>query len=62
MREFPVDGVVDPDGRRPCCAGVDRVQTDPRWRNNLLFFEYFRGDKTGWSGLAFRACPRSSKL
>jgi hypothetical protein len=52
--------VIDPQGRRPCFGGVDRMQTDPRWRNNLLFFEYFHGDngaglgashQTGWSGL-----------
>jgi hypothetical protein len=52
--------VVDPQGRRPCFGGVDRMQTDPRWRNNLLFFEYFHGDngaglgashQTGWTGL-----------
>jgi hypothetical protein len=52
--------VVGPDGRRPCFGGVDRMQTDPRWRNNLLFFEYFHGDngaglgachQTGWTGL-----------
>ena len=49
--------LVGPDGRRPCFGGVDRMQTDPRWRNNLLFFEYFHGDngagvgashQTGW--------------
>ncbi len=52
--------LVGPDGRRPCFGGVDRMQTDPRWRNNLLFFEYFHGDngaglgachQTGWTGL-----------
>jgi len=41
-------------------GGVERMQTDPRWRNNLLFFEYFHGDngaglgashQTGWTGL-----------
>ena len=35
-------------------------QTDPAWRNNLLFFEYFNGDngaglgamhQTGWTAL-----------
>jgi hypothetical protein len=52
--------VVDPDGRRPCFGGVDRMQTDPRWQSSLLFFEYFHGDdgaglgashQTGWTGL-----------
>jgi hypothetical protein len=52
--------LVDKDGRRPCYGGVQRMQTDPRWRTNLLFFEYFHGDnaaglgashQTGWTGL-----------
>ncbi len=52
--------LVGPDGSRPCFGGVQRMQTDPRWRNNLLFNEYFHGDngaglgachQTGWTGL-----------
>ena len=52
--------LVGPDGSRPCFGGVQRLQTDPRWRNNLLFNEYFHGDngaglgachQTGWTGL-----------
>jgi hypothetical protein len=49
-----------PDGRRPCFGGVQRMQDDPRWRDNVLFAEYFHGDdgaglgamhQTGWTGL-----------
>jgi hypothetical protein len=52
--------LVGPDGRRPCFGGVERMQRDPRWRNNLIFAEYFHGDngaclgashQTGWTGL-----------
>ncbi|GAA4694078.1 glucosidase [Pseudonocardia yuanmonensis] len=52
--------LVGDDGRRPCFGGVDRLQHDPRWRDNLLFNEYFHGDdgaglgashQTGWTGL-----------
>jgi len=52
--------LADADGHRPCFGGVQRLQTDPRWRNNLLFHEYFDGDngaglgashQTGWTGL-----------
>jgi hypothetical protein len=52
--------LVDQDGRRPCFGAVERMQTDPRWRNNLMFHEYFHGDngtglgashQTGWTGL-----------
>jgi hypothetical protein len=48
------------DGSRACFGGVSKLQTDPRWRDNLLFFEYFHGDnaaglgashQTGWTGL-----------
>jgi hypothetical protein len=49
-----------PDGRRPVYGGVEKMQTDPAWRDNLLFFEYFHGDngaglgamhQTGWTAL-----------
>jgi len=49
-----------PDGRRPVYGGVDRMQTDPAWKDNLLFYEYFHGDngaglgamhQTGWTAL-----------
>jgi hypothetical protein len=49
-----------PDGQRPCFGGVQRLQDDPRWRDNLFFAEYFHGDngaglgamhQTGWTGL-----------
>ncbi|MBK9178695.1 MAG: glucosidase [Acidimicrobiales bacterium] len=49
-----------PDGRRPCHGWVDKLQHDPRWRDNIFFNEYFHGDdgaglgamhQTGWTGL-----------
>ena len=52
--------LVGADGRRPCFGGVERLQHDPRWRDNLVFSEYFHGDngaglgathQTGWTGL-----------
>jgi hypothetical protein len=52
--------LVGPDGRRPCFGGVERMQRDPNWKNNVLFNEYFHGDngaglgashQTGWTGL-----------
>jgi hypothetical protein len=51
---------VGHDGRRPCFGGVDRLQQDPAWKNNIAFNEYFHGDngaglgashQTGWTGL-----------
>jgi len=49
-----------PDGRRPVYGSNEKFQTDPHWRDNVLFFEYFNGDtgeglgashQTGWTGL-----------
>ena len=49
-----------PDGRRPCFGGVDRLQQDANWKDNLIFSEYFHGDnaaglgaahQTGWTGI-----------
>jgi hypothetical protein len=50
----------DKDGRRPCFGGTEKMQTDPAWKDNLIFSEYFHGDngaaigafhQTGWTGL-----------
>ena len=49
-----------PDGRRPVYGETGRLQTDPAWRDNLTFNEYFHGDngaglgathQTGWTAL-----------
>ena len=48
------------DGRRPCHGRREKFQTDPHWRDLILFYEYFHGDtgeglgashQTGWTGL-----------
>ena len=50
----------DRNGRRPVFAGSERFQTDPHFRDYVLFHEYFHGDngrglgashQTGWTGL-----------
>jgi len=50
----------DENGRRACFGGTERMQTDPAWKDNLIFSEYFHGDngaaigafhQTGWTGL-----------
>jgi hypothetical protein len=52
--------VPGPDGHRPVYGGVERFRSDPAWRDNLLFHEYFHGDvgaglgashQTGWTAL-----------
>jgi hypothetical protein len=51
----------DEKGRRPVNGGSEKFQTDPHWRDHVLFYEYFHGDngaglgashQTGWTGLA----------
>jgi hypothetical protein len=51
------------DGRRPVYGDIDKLQTDPHWRDLILFFEYFHGDngsgigashQTGWTGTIAR--------
>jgi len=48
------------DGRRPVFGDVEKMQTDPHWKDHLLFYEYFHGDtgaglgashQTGWTAL-----------
>jgi hypothetical protein len=50
----------DEDGRRPVFGGIEQFQSDPHWRELLLFHEYFHGDngaglgashQTGWTGV-----------
>jgi hypothetical protein len=50
----------DTRGRRPVYGGAEKFQTDPHWRDHILFYEYFHGDngaglgashQTGWTGL-----------
>jgi hypothetical protein len=47
-------------GRRPVYGSTEKFQTDPHWRDHVLFYEYFHGDngaglgashQTGWTGL-----------
>ena len=45
--------------RRPVFGGTEKFQSDPHWRDYLLFYEYFHGEdgsglgashQTGWTG------------
>jgi len=51
--------LVDKSGRRPVYGGTEKFQTDPHWKDHILFYEYFHGDngaglgashQTGWTG------------
>lgn len=50
----------DEKGRRPVYGGIEKFQTDPHWKDYILFHEYFHGDngsglgasnQTGWTAL-----------
>ncbi|WP_051979748.1 MGH1-like glycoside hydrolase domain-containing protein [Edaphobacter aggregans] len=50
----------DKSSRRPVFGGTEKFQTDPNWKDYILFYEYFHGDngaglgashQTGWTGV-----------
>jgi len=50
----------DKSGWRPVYGATEKFQTDPQWKDYILFYEYFHGDngaglgashQTGWTGL-----------
>jgi hypothetical protein len=58
----------DANGRRPVYGGTEIFQTDPHWRDHVLFFEYYNGDngaglgashQTGWSALVAKMIEQS---
>jgi hypothetical protein len=58
----------DEHGRRPVFGGAERFQTDPHWRDHVLFYEYFHGDngaglgashQTGWTALVAKLIQQS---
>jgi len=60
--------LLDENGRRPAFGNVEKLQTDPYFRDNLLFHEYFDGDtgagvganhQTGWTGLVAKLLQQS---
>jgi hypothetical protein len=61
----------DKAGRRPVYGGTEKFQTDPHWKDYLLFFEYFHGDngaglgashQTGWTGLVAKYIDLFTRL
>jgi len=58
------------DGRRPVFGGLEKFQSDPHWRDLLLFHEYFHGDngaglganhQTGWTGVVAKLIEQSGR-
>ena len=61
----------DEGGRRPVFGGSSKFQTDPHWRDHVLFYEYFHGDngaglgashQTGWTGVVANLIEIFGKL
>jgi hypothetical protein len=61
----------DESGRRPVYGGTEKFQTDPNWRDYILFYEYFHGDngaglgashQTGWTGLVAKMIELFGRL
>jgi hypothetical protein len=60
----------DADGRRPVFGGTEKFQTDPYFRDHILFYEYFHGDngaglgashQTGWTALVAKLLQQSGE-
>jgi hypothetical protein len=58
------------DGRRPLAGGMELFQSDPHWKDLVLFHEYFHGDngtgigashQTGWTGLVAKLIEQSGE-
>jgi hypothetical protein len=58
------------DGRRPVYGGIERFQSDPHWRDLILFHEYFHGDtgqglgashQTGWTAVVAKLLEQSGE-
>jgi len=62
---------VAKDGRRAVYEGNERFQTDPHWRDLILFHEYFHGDtgrglgaghQTGWTAVVAKLLQQSGEM
>jgi hypothetical protein len=61
----------DKSGRRPVYGATEKFQTDPQWKDYILFYEYFHGDngaglgashQTGWTGLVAKLIELFGRL
>jgi hypothetical protein len=60
----------DTNGRRAVFGGAEKLQTDPLFRDHVLFYEYFHGDngagigashQTGWTALVAKLLQQSGE-
>jgi len=61
----------DERGRRSVYGGMEKFQSDPHWRDHILFYEYFHGDngaglgashQTGWTGVVAKLIELFGRL
>jgi len=61
----------DKSGRRPVYGGTEKFQTDPHWKDCIMFYEYFHGDngaglgashQTGWTGVVAKLIELFGRL
>lgn len=57
-------------GKRPVYGGTEPFQSDPDWRDFILFYEYFHGDcgaglgashQTGWTGVVAKLIQQTAE-
>ncbi len=62
--------IKDATGRRPVFGDIGKFQSDPHWRDYVLFYEYFHGDtgaglgashQTGWTGLVAKLVQQNGE-
>ena len=60
----------DKDARRPAFGDAEKFQTDPHFRDHILFYEFFHGDngaglgashQTGWTALVAKLLQQSGE-
>jgi len=60
----------DDNGHRPVFGNLEKFQTDPHWRDLVLFHEYFHDDsgagvgashQTGWTGVIMKLMQQSGE-
>ena len=60
----------DESGRRPVYGRSEKFQSDPHWRDLILFYEYFHGDtgaglgashQTGWTAIVAKLIQQHSE-
>jgi hypothetical protein len=61
---------MDAEGRRAATGPYPKAQTDPHFRDHILFYEYFHADtgaglgashQTGWTGLVAKLLQQSGE-